>query len=79
MTWKYIGEGRSITGVPAQDLPDEEFDAAEARLDAQFGVKGSLRTCQHASEGDPGHACLLYEHVGEAPPRMKRAPTSEEE
>ena len=78
MTWKYIGEGRMITGVPAHDLTDEEFEAAEARLDAQFGVKGSLRTCQH-SAAEPSHACLLYEHVGESSPRAKRAPASEEE
>ena len=80
MTWKYTGEGRNITGVPAQDLTDEEFEAAEARLDAQFGVKGSLRTCQH-SDAEASHACLLYEHVGESSPsaRAKRVPASEEE
>jgi len=90
--WKYIGQGRSITGVPAEDLSDELFAAAEARLDGQFGVKGSLSTCQHAGQVDgegrpaelePGHACLVYQHVEDAPatpakPEKKAAATAVE-
>ena len=75
--WKYIGDGRTITGVPAEDLTDEEFAAAEARLDAQFGVTGSLSGCQHPEEErEPGHACLLYQHVADKPPSAKAAKTA---
>jgi len=64
--WKYIGEGRTIAGAPAEDLTDEEFAAAEARLDAQFAAAGSLSACQHPEAqraAEAGHACLLYQHV----------------
>lgn len=81
MTYKYIGSGRYIAGLPIgedgpRDLTDEEFAAVEAKYDAEFGVKGSLSTCQHqgAVDGagkpvplDNGHACLLYEHVDDKP------------
>lgn len=85
--WKYIGEGRTIAGAPAEDLSDEEFAAAEARLDAQFGVTGSLRACQHPEEqraAEPGHACLLYERIEDREGRPSRsgaraaAPAAEE-
>ena len=74
--YKYVGNGRSIAGAPAEDMTDEAFAAAEARLDAQFGVKGSLSTCQHPEdEREAGHACLLYEHVDDKPePRAAAAP-----
>jgi len=64
--WKYIGEGRTVAGVPAEDLTDEEFADVEARLNAQFGATGSLSICQHSEEqriAEAGHACLLYQHV----------------
>ena len=45
--WKYIGEGRSIAGVPMADMTDEEFAAAEEAYDVDFSPEqaGSLKKC----------------------------------
>lgn len=64
--WKYVGEGRSIAGVPMEDMRDEEFEEIEARYDAQFSdeQKGSLRSCG------------LYEHVEKRPASKPEASAS---
>lgn len=55
--WKYIGQGTSgITGVPAQDLTDEEFIQYDGKLTLQFPTQPhALKTCG------------LYEYVDENP------------
>lgn len=42
MTWKYISQGSFVTGVPARDLTDEEFEEYRKTFDAREGKKGLL-------------------------------------
>lgn len=38
MTWKYIGEGSALAGMPARDLTDEEFAEYSKAFKAREGV-----------------------------------------
>lgn len=67
MSWRYIGAGSNIPGVPPTDLTDEEFDAYAKTYEQinQFPA-GSLI------------ASLLWEHQNDKPAKPVAAATTNE-
>ncbi len=59
MTWRYVGQGESIPGIPQGDIADEEFERLSEEYDSHFSPEqaGSLKRSP------------LYKHVKDAAPK----------